>query len=270
MIGGTQKAVLVVGATGSVGKLVVAEALREGYKVRALVRDPMKGKRLPSETKLVFGDLGVPESLANVTDGVDAIIFAHGAEGGKSQSEKIDYGGVRNVLNALGKRQVRIALMSAIGVTNRTGSYNRETEAHDWKRRGERLVRASGLPYTIVRPGWFDYNAADEHRLVLLQGDRRQAGNSNDGVIARQQIAEALVRSLASEAATRKTFELVAEHGSAQKNLEPLFAALAPDPAGGLDGVEDMPNQPLDNEPDRVKADLQKIQTRGASVSQPK
>jgi len=41
-----------------------------------------------------------------------------------------------------------------IGVTNREGDYNRQTEAHDWKRRGERLVRASGLPYTIVRPGW--------------------------------------------------------------------------------------------------------------------
>jgi uncharacterized protein YbjT (DUF2867 family) len=46
----------------------------------------------------------------------------------------------------------------AIGVTNRDGNYNRQAEAHDWKRRGERLVRASGLPYTIVRPGWFDYN----------------------------------------------------------------------------------------------------------------
>lgn len=42
--------------------------------------------------------------------------------------------------------------MTAIGVTNREGDDNRQTEAHDWKRRGERLVRASGLPYTIVRP----------------------------------------------------------------------------------------------------------------------
>ena len=82
--------------------------------------------------------------------------------------------------------------MTAIGVTNRTGAYNLSTEAHDWKRRSERLVRASGLPYTIVRPGWFDYNAPDEHQLVLLQGDTRQAGNSSDGVIARRQIARNL------------------------------------------------------------------------------
>jgi len=48
--------------------------------------------------------------------------------------------------------------MTAIGVTNRSGSYNHETEVHDWKR-GPKAVRASGQPYTIVRPGWFDYNA---------------------------------------------------------------------------------------------------------------
>ena len=68
--------------------------------------------------------------------------------------------------------------MTAIGVTNREGDYNRRTETHDWKRRGERFVRASGLPYTIVRPGWFDYNKPDEQRLVLLQGDRRHTGDS--------------------------------------------------------------------------------------------
>jgi hypothetical protein len=43
----------------------------------------------------------------------------------------VDYGGVLNVLLALGSRAARIALMTAIGVTNRTGSYNRTTEAHD-------------------------------------------------------------------------------------------------------------------------------------------
>ncbi|MEA3205179.1 MAG: hypothetical protein QOG92_805 [Verrucomicrobiota bacterium] len=75
--------------------------------------------------------------------------------GGKVGAKTVDYGGVRNVLTALGKSKARIALMTAIGVTNRTGSYNRETESHDWKRRAERLVRRSGNEYTIVRPGWF-------------------------------------------------------------------------------------------------------------------
>jgi uncharacterized protein YbjT (DUF2867 family) len=149
--------------------------------------------------------------------------------------------------------------MSSIGVTNRIGSYNRSTEAHDWKRRSERLVRTSGSPYTIVRPGWFDYNKSDEHRLVFLQGDTRQAGNSSDGVIARRQIAQVLVTSLVSEPALRKTFELVAEKGAAQTELDPLFAALDSDAEGALDGVRDAPNQPLEDEPERVKDDLRAL-----------
>ena len=57
--------------------------------------------------------------------------------------------------------------MTSIGITNTTLPLNLETEVCDWKRREERLVRASGLPYTIVRPGWFDYNAPDEHTVLF-------------------------------------------------------------------------------------------------------
>ncbi len=249
--------ILVVGATGSIGRLVVEEALRQGHSVRALVRSPEKARRLHAKAEIVVGDLTRPDTLAKAVEGVDAIVFTHGSDGaGKIGAETVDYGGVRNVLSAIGSRKVRIALMTSIGVTNRTGSYNRSTEAHDWKRRSERLVRASGSPYTIVRPGWFDYNKSDEHRLVFLQGDTRQAGNSSDGVIARQQIAQVLVRSLGSEPALRKTFELVAEKGAAQRDLDPLFAALVPDTDGALDGVRDISNQPLEDEPERVQNDL--------------
>ena len=147
-------------------------------------------------------------------------------------------------------------MLTSIGVTNRTGAYNRSTQAHDWKRRSERLVRASGHRYTIVRPGWFDYNAPDQHRLTLLQGDTRQAGDSSDGVIARRQIAQVLVSSLSSDAAVGKTFGLVAEQGPAPIDLDPLFAALQPDPPETLDGVLDTANMPLADEPHRVRADL--------------
>ena len=41
----------------------------------------------------------------------------------------------------------------------------------EWKRRGEHLVRASGNRYTIVRPGWFDYDDADQLQITLRQGD---------------------------------------------------------------------------------------------------
>jgi uncharacterized protein YbjT (DUF2867 family) len=260
--------VLVVGATGSIGRLVVAEAIKQGYTARALVRDRAKARRLPAEAEVVVGDLTRPDSLVAAVDGVDAVVFTHGSDrAGKAGAENVDYGGVRNILAALGSRPAGIALMTSIGVTNRSGSYNRSTEAHDWKRRSERLVRASGRPYTIVRPGWFDYNDADQHRLVLLQGDTRRAGNPSDGAIARGQIAQVLVSSLGAETAIGKTLELVAERGPAQGDLDPLFAALKADPPGALDGVHDTANMPPEDEPHRVRADLDALASRRDGVS---
>lgn len=201
------------------------------------------------------GDLTDVTTLGDAVEGVDAVVFTHGAAFGSPAVRDVDYGGVRNVLEAIGRRPVRIALMTAIGLTNRTNAgYG------DWKRRSERLVRASGHPYTIVRPGWFDMNDADQHRLHFLQGDRRWAGGPADGVIARAQIADVLVASLTSEPAVRKTLELVAEHGPAQDDLDPLFAELVID--DGLDPQQDTANMPLDDEPDDVRDDLERTESR--------
>ena len=162
---------LVVGATGSIGRLVVEEAVRKGHAIRALARDPRTARRLFPDVEVVAGDLTRPDTLTAAVDGVDAIVFTHGSDGGgKAGAEGVDYGGVRSVLAALGGRAVRIALMTAIGVTNRDGDYNRQTEAHDWKRRGERLVRASGLP---------SHDRAT--RLVRLQQARRASTRTSPG-----------------------------------------------------------------------------------------
>lgn len=253
--------ILVIGATGSVGRHVVSEAISQGHTVRALVRDTRKGRLLGDDVELFVGDLTKAESLSRAVQDIDAVVFTHGSDGaGKVGSERVDYGGVRNLLFALGGNKARIALMTSIGVTNRTGSYNQSTEAHDWKRRGERLVRASGMPYTIVRPGWFDYNGRDQHKIVFLQGDKRQSGTPSDGVIARKQIAKVLVDSLTCDDARGKTLELVAEVGAGQSDLTSLFASLAADEAGRLDAVRDTDNMPLDDEPSRVTDDLHAVQ----------
>lgn len=245
---------LLVGGTGSIGRKVAERALADGHSVRVLTRTPSKA---PQGTTAIAGDLTDASTLAEAVDGVDAVVFTHGAPYQSPTVQDVDYGGVRNVLEAIGDRPVRIALMTAIGVTNRAGGY------HDWKRRSERLVRASGHPYTIVRPGWFDYNDADQHRLRFLQGDKRWAGSPKDGVIARSQIADVLVGSLTSDAANGKTLELVAERGAAQDDLEPLFAELAPDQ--GLDGADDTANLPLADEPAAVRADLERVEKVGRS-----
>ena len=113
--------VLVVGATGSIGRLVVAEAVRKGHAVRALARDPRKARQLLPDAEVLVGDLIRPDTLTAAVDGVDAIVFTHGSDGGKADAERVDYGGVRSVLAALGGRAARIALMTSIGVTNREG-----------------------------------------------------------------------------------------------------------------------------------------------------
>jgi hypothetical protein len=46
-----------------------------------------------------------------------------------------------------------------------------------------------------VRPGWFDFNEPDQQKLVMLQGDRRQAGDPSDCAVAKHQIAETLLQS---------------------------------------------------------------------------
>lgn len=243
--------VLIIGATGSVGRYAVAEALRQGYTVRALVRDHARATRiLPGEVDIVVGDLSRPDTLGPAVAGVDAIVFTHGSTTSERDVRDNDYAGVANVLKMLNGRPVRIALMTAVGVTRPGFAYG------EWKLRSERLVRASGNPYSIVRPGWFDYNEPDQRKILLLQGDKQRSGSPADGVIARDEIARVLIGSLGPDAAVRKTFELVAGEGPEQDDLTALFAALVPDPPASLDGAEDSTALPLDQEPPVFRNDL--------------
>lgn len=199
----------------------------------------------------------MPETLTDVVKDIDAIIFTLGSDGqGRIGARAIDYGGVRNILKLLKSTQVRIALMTTIGVTERLNSFNQRTEVHDRKRRAERLLRASGHPYTIVRPGWFDYNHENELNLQMLQGDRRHAGTPDDGVISRKKIAKVLVSALTNDAAINKTFELVAERGPEQPDFTPLFAALQSDNSQKVDAIADMDNMPLVDEPECIVREL--------------
>lgn len=242
--------VLVVGASGSIGRHVVEQALNAGFETRALVRDRAQTSLFPEGTRVVVGDPTDPSVLAEALAAVTGIVFTQGTYS-DTDAEQVNYRPVQAVLEAL-KSPARIALMTTLGVT-------KPTPGHDWKRRGERLVRVSGLPYTIVRPGWFDYNEADEQRLVMLQGDRRWAGSPEDGVVSRVQIAQVLVASLTSDFADRKTFELVAETGDAQVDLDPLFDALEEDGTAALDGPQDRHNLPHADAPASVIDELEAI-----------
>ncbi|MCZ9880240.1 SDR family oxidoreductase [Arthrobacter sp. B2a2-09] len=253
--------VLVVGATGSIGRHAVAEALQQGWTVRALVRDKTRAARiLPDGVELVVGDLTRPETLDTAVEDVEAIVFTHGSTTNERDVRDNDYTGVANVLKTLDGRRTRIALMTAIGTTRPGVAYAR------WKLRSERLIRASDNPYTIVRPGWFDYNQPGQRKIVMLQGDRRQSGSPADGVIARDQIARVLIDSLHIDAADHKTLELVADNGPEQDDLTTVFTSLTPDPAASLDAAEDIVELPAESEPEMFRRDLAQITAGSAKA----
>lgn len=242
--------VLALGGTGSVGRFVVREVLDRGHDVVALVRDRERaGRLLPAEVTLIEGDLTTGAGIDAAVDRIDAIVSTLDGD-----ARLVDYDGTLRVLRALNGRRVHIALMTAIGIAN-VG----KGDLLDWKRRGERLVRASGNPFTIARPGWFDMQSPVHQQLHLFQGEQRWSMTPEVGVIGRQQIARVLVDALTSPEAVGKTFDLVAEIGPAQPELAPLFAALDADDAGGFDCIWDPNNMPLDDEPASVRNDLASV-----------
>lgn len=245
--------VLVIGATGSVGEFVLEKLLARGVSVRAMTRKPRA--TFPEQVEAYVGDITDPESVAGALKDIDAVVFTHGTNGSAEQHQRVDYGAVYNVLTQA-DRPVRIALMTAIGVTDREIFYNRGMKLCDWKRRSERLVRASGWPYTIVRPSWFDFNDPDQRQLVFQQGDRQTTGTPSDGVIAREDIARVLVDSLFVGEAAYKTLELLAEEGPGQADLTPLFHELAADREDSVDGIDDRDSLPADAEPVELKQEL--------------
>lgn len=146
--------VLIIGATGSVGRHAVAASIAAGHQTRALVRDRSRADRiLDQSAELAVGDASDVDFLKHAVADIDAVVFTHGGHGGLGEAEAIDYGIVRATLEALGSRRVRIALMTSIGATVHDGAYNRASQSHDWKRRAERLVRASGNDFTICVQG---------------------------------------------------------------------------------------------------------------------
>src|ERR1700712_543303 len=91
--------VLVIGATGSIGRLVVDEALRHGHKVRAMIRTAAKASRLPSTVDVVIGDVTQPGTLADAVRDMDAGVLTVNADGhGKAASEAVYYAGVRDLI----------------------------------------------------------------------------------------------------------------------------------------------------------------------------
>jgi uncharacterized protein YbjT (DUF2867 family) len=142
--------VLVVGASGGIGRLVVAAARRHELNVTALVRDLARAEHILPGVELAQGDLEQAASLAAAVRDVGAIVFTHDGPGSPDAARRIDHGGVANVLRALDDANPRIAAMTSSGVSRRESPKSGVGQLLDWKRRSERLVRASGCWRTRI------------------------------------------------------------------------------------------------------------------------
>ncbi len=224
--------ILIAGATGGVGQQLVAQARAAGQPVRVLTRSAERARALwggDPGVEIVPGDTTRLETLTRPVTAVRAVICATGADGpaGPYSPEHVDYEGVRNlVLSARAAGVGYFVLVSSIAVTHPEHPLNKFGQVLTWKLRGEAVVRTSGLPYTIVRPGGLTDAPGGRSALRLDQGDRIT------GRVSRADVATVCLQALRQERALNTTFEMVAVDGrapEAQAAWDDLFAALAPD-----------------------------------------
>ena len=160
------------------------------------------------------------------------------------------YTTVATLLEALGDSRTHISLMTAMNTSRSSGPSHYGFV--EWKRRAERLLRVSGHPYTIVRPGWFDYQGPGDRRIDLRQGDLVTGQPGVD----RRHIAQVLLAGATYPSGVRRTVEIFSVAGDPVTDLESLFATTRPDERGALDGVLDTNNVPLGEEPEQVRDDI--------------
>ncbi len=156
----------VTGGTGFVGGHFVRAALAAGYDVRALTR----GWKPPEdEIAWVDGALDRPDTLLKLVSGTDAIVHIAGMiSGDKKAFEAVNIGGTAAMIDAARKAGVRrfVHVSSLAAREPKLSNYG-------WsKARSERLVAASGLDWTIVRPPAV-YGPGDRETLELFKMARR-------------------------------------------------------------------------------------------------
>ncbi len=163
--------IVVTGATGNIGRVLVHRLLAGGAAVRALTRDPARAG-LPAEAETVRADLTGADALEPLLAGAEAL-FLNLAAGGDHAAAVLTEAAVR-----AGVR--RIVLNSSMAVTDTP-----DDDAHHIARLHaglERAVRDSGLEWTFVRGGNYATNALAWAPSIRATGVVRDAYPGARGV----------------------------------------------------------------------------------------
>lgn len=185
--------ILVTGATGNVGRLVVDHLVAAGAPVRALTVDPRRAA-LPAGVEVVKGYIGRPETLPAALAGVDRLYLAP--------------------LPHTAPEVLRLAREAGVQYVVDLSSSNADEEAagdpSGWHYYAvERAVEASGLAWTHLRPGEFMTNTLDWAAQIRATGVvRAPHGQAATAIIDLDDIAAVAARVLLGEGHAGKKYEL--------------------------------------------------------------
>ncbi len=153
------KRILVIGATGNIGGRVAAQLAAAGVCVRALTRKPEIAGFL-TDVDVVLADLTIPESLDGPLDGIDAVFLVWTAPATA----------VAAALERIVKHAPRIVYLSAPLKTPHP-LFQQPNPGRTVAQEIERLIEASGVEWTFLRPGMFAGNAREWWGRQIREGD---------------------------------------------------------------------------------------------------
>jgi nucleoside-diphosphate-sugar epimerase len=199
--------VAIAGGHGKVGLRLGELLAARGDTVRGLIRDPAQEDDVAAVgMQPVLCDLEADDDVAAAVRGSDAVVFAAGAGPGSGAERKrtMDLGGALKLIEAARAEGVRrYVMVSAMGAADPPaeggdvfGEYLRA------KAEADRALEASGLAYTVVRPG----SLTDGPPTAKV----RVGVGLGRGEVSRADVAATLAAVLVAESSVGKTFELLA------------------------------------------------------------
>jgi putative NADH-flavin reductase len=200
--------VLVLGATGGTGRLIVRDAVARGHYVVALVRSKASAD-LPGAT-MIEGDARDEATLAHAMDSCDAVVSALGTGMGRRKVDLLTVA-TRALITAMTRKGVRrLVCVSALGVGDSRGHggfvFDRLfqplllSQAYKDKERQEAAIRASALDWIIVRPAMLTDDPARGSARALTD-----LAGIKGGKIARADVARFVAEQLTTDTWLRRT-----------------------------------------------------------------